>query len=275
MAQQVDWSIQGVEYSNCNCAYGCPCQFEARPTQGHCRGLEAIGIDAGHFGEVRLDGLRTVLLYAWPGAIYEGGGAMQAVIDERADARQREALIKILHGEETEPGATHWWVYRSMATTAHPPLFAPIEIEVDVDARTARLVVPGVVQSEGGPIRSPATGEEHRALIVLPDGIEFTTAEMGSGTTKASGAIEPDHAATNGQVNRLNHTGSGKGEPGQTRRVWMGTDAHCYHKVRQRSDRVYQRRVESSEIAENNQIMSTNGMTASSTRIETQIATKT
>ena len=36
---------------------------------------------------------------------------MQLIIDERADARQREALVKILSGEETEPMATVWWVY--------------------------------------------------------------------------------------------------------------------------------------------------------------------
>lgn len=26
---QVDWYVEGVEITNCNCDYGCPCQFEA------------------------------------------------------------------------------------------------------------------------------------------------------------------------------------------------------------------------------------------------------
>ena len=98
----VDWYVEGIEFGNCNCDYGCPCQFESRPSHGHCRGFEVVRIDRGHFGEVPLNGLCAALLYAWPGAIYEGNGAMQAVIDERADAAQRQALATILHGGETQ-----------------------------------------------------------------------------------------------------------------------------------------------------------------------------
>ena len=81
----VDWYVEGVAFGNCNCDYGCPCQFERRPTHGNCRGWEVTRIDKGHFGDVPLDGLYVALLYAWPGAVFEGGGTMQAVIDERAD----------------------------------------------------------------------------------------------------------------------------------------------------------------------------------------------
>ena len=31
----VEWRIQGREFANCNCAYGCPCQFSALPTRGY------------------------------------------------------------------------------------------------------------------------------------------------------------------------------------------------------------------------------------------------
>src|SRR5262245_25594710 len=55
---QVDWYIEGVEFSNCNCDYACPCQFESRrPTNGDCRGFAAVRIDKGHFGDITLDGL--------------------------------------------------------------------------------------------------------------------------------------------------------------------------------------------------------------------------
>ena len=99
---QVDWSIEGVEFSNCNCDYACPCQFESRrPTHGHCRGFAAVRIDKGHFGDLALDGLGAALLYAWPGPIYEGNGECQAIIDERADGKQRDALATVLYGGET------------------------------------------------------------------------------------------------------------------------------------------------------------------------------
>ncbi len=205
----VDWAIEGVQFGTCNCAYGCPCQFEAPPTEGHCRGMEAVRIEEGRFGDLRLDGLAFVVLYAWPGAVHEGGGEMLAIVDERADAARRAALVKIVHGEETEPGATHWWVYRSTVTRVHDPVFAPIEFEVDVEARTARLRVPGLVEAAGAPIVSPATGREHRARIVIPDGMEFTEAEMGAGMTRARGPIPLDFADRYGQFNRIHQTTAG------------------------------------------------------------------
>lgn len=205
----IDWYIEGVEFSNCNCDYGCPCQFESRPTHGACRGFEAVRVDRGHFGDVPLDGLHAALLYAWPGPIYQGGGEVQAVIDERADPRQRHALATVLYGGETRDEATHWWVYRAMARTAHPPIVAPFRFEVDVEGRTARVVIPGVLESTGRPIRSPATGADHRVRIDIPGGIEFEVAEIGSATTRATAAITLDLQDTYGQFNRLRHSGAG------------------------------------------------------------------
>lgn len=204
-----DWYVEGTEFSNCNCSYGCPCQFEALPTHGHCRGFEVLHIDRGHFGDVDLTGLRAAVLYAWPGPVFEGKGELQAILDERANERQRQALTKILYGEETEEGATHWWVFHAMSDTVHPPLIKPIDYEVNREARTARVKIPDVLESVGTPIKSPATGEEHRVRIDIPNGIEFELAEMGSGTTRATAAISLDLKETYGQFNILRHSGSG------------------------------------------------------------------
>jgi hypothetical protein len=205
----VEWQIKGREFVNCNCSYGCPCQFNAPPTHGNCRAVGGFEIEEGRFGEVGLDGLRAVGLYAWPGAVHEGDGTMRLVVDERTDGRQREALLKIMTGEETEPAATMWWVFAAMCPNKLEPLFAPIDFEVDVDGRRARLLVPGVVESRGEPIRNPMTGAEHRARIDLPHGFEYRLAEVGSGTSRATGPVELDLASTYGQVARihLSHAG--------------------------------------------------------------------
>ena len=55
----VQWTIHAREFSNCNCSYGCPCQFNALPTHGDCRAVVGMQIDAGRHGETRLDGLKT------------------------------------------------------------------------------------------------------------------------------------------------------------------------------------------------------------------------
>jgi hypothetical protein len=205
----IDWYVEGVEFGSCNCDYGCPCQFESRPTHGNCTGFEVLRIDKGHFGDVPLDGLHLALLYAWPGPVYEGNGTMQAIIDERANDKQRHALSTILHGGETKEAATHWWVYHAMSSTVHEPIFRPIQFEVDIDQRRARVLIPGVLEASGQPIRSPATGDEHRVRIDIPNGIEFELAEIGSATTKASGPIPLDLDDTFGQFNILRHSGSG------------------------------------------------------------------
>jgi hypothetical protein len=206
----VDWYIEGVEVSNCNCDYGCPCQFEsARPTYGDCRGFAAVSIDKGHYGDVGLDGLRAALLYGWPGPIYLGDGECQAVIDERADDKQRNALAAIMYGKETDEGATHWWVYTTMSSTVHPPLFKRIEFDADIEHRKARVVIPGVLESTARPIRSPSTGAEHRVRISLPNGIEFDLAEIASGTTKTTASIALNLTDSYFHFNALRQSGKG------------------------------------------------------------------
>jgi hypothetical protein len=205
----IDWSIDAVSFGNCNCDYFCPCQFERRPDKGDCRGFEVARIERGHFGDVRLDGLCFAVLYAWPGAIYEGNGTMQAIIDERADEAQRDALATVLHGGETQEAKTHWWVFHAMSSTVHEPLFKPIDFAVDVEARTARASIPGVLTSTARPIISPATGEPHRVRIDIPNGIEFEIAEIASASTTATGPIELALNDTYGQFNRIRHSGTG------------------------------------------------------------------
>lgn len=207
---RIDWYIEGVEVSNCNCDYACPCQFEsARPTHGDCRGFAAVRIDKGRFGNVALDGLCAALIYGWPGPIYKGNGECQAVVDERADGRQRDALAAIVYGEETDEGATHWWVYRTMSSTVHPPLVKPFEFDADIERRKARILIPGILESTARPIRSHATGAEHRVRIGLPKGIEFDVAEVASGTTKTTASVALDLRDSYFHFNALRQSGRG------------------------------------------------------------------
>jgi hypothetical protein len=204
-----EWVIKGSEFNNCNCSYGCPCQFNALPTHGNCRSLAGIQIEEGYFGDIRLDGLRAVVLAVFPGAVHEGNGTMQLVIDERADAPQRDALLKILSGQETEEMATIWWVIGEMCPIKREPLFKPITFEVDVEARRAHLEIPGFLEMSGEPIRNPVTGTEHRVRIDLPDGFEFRIAEFGSGTTRCVGPIEFDLKNSHGHFAHLHISNRG------------------------------------------------------------------
>jgi len=48
------WEIKGIEICNCNCNFGCPCQFNSKPSHGNCQGILGFDIEEGHFGVVRL-----------------------------------------------------------------------------------------------------------------------------------------------------------------------------------------------------------------------------
>ena len=199
MADQ--WEIRGVEFGNCNCAWGCPCQFNAPSTHGFCEAILGGRIDEGHFNDTRLDGLKWALILKWPGEIADGNGREQAIIDEGADAAQRDALEKILLGQSTAPGATHFYVYNSTMSEVLETLVAPIEFAIDIEARTAKLVIPGLIESTGSPIVDPNSGEEFRARINLPNGFEYSIAEMGTASSKVTAGIELMLSDSYGQWN--------------------------------------------------------------------------
>ena len=173
------WTLHGREFANCNCSYGCPCQFNGLPTHGDCRAVVGIQIDTGHHGNTRLDGLKVAAIFKWPGPIHEGNGEAAVIIDERAAAPQREALLRILSGQDTEPGATIFNVFASTLEKLHEPIFSKIDFEVDIDGRMARLVVPGVIETRGEPILNPVTGQDHRVRIDMIGGFEYMLAEIG------------------------------------------------------------------------------------------------
>ena len=140
-APKTVWHIVGQEVASCNCAWGCPCQFNAPSTHGFCEAVTGGVIEEGHFEDVRLDGLHWVLLLQWPGEIAAGNGREQVIIDERATPAQREALRKILHGEATAPGATHFYVFNSTMSEVLPTLFAPVRVEFEPLSAGAALPV--------------------------------------------------------------------------------------------------------------------------------------
>lgn len=205
----IDWEIRAREMANCNCAPGCPCQFNSRPTSGDCRAVVGIEIDTGRFGETRLDGARVILIASWPGAIHEGHGTAQIIVDQTCSQDQRSALLRILGGEETAPGATVFNVFASTMETVHDPIYLPVELDIDVERRRGTVRVEGIVQSEGSPIVNPVTGQEHRARIDLPHGFEYRIAEVARGTSRVMGSLAFEHTDGHAHFAHLHLTGQG------------------------------------------------------------------
>ena len=160
-AAKTPWRIAADEVATCNCAWGCPCQFNALPTKGRCEALVAARIREGHFGPTELAGVTFAAAYWWPGPIHE----------------QRAAMLAITSGRE---GGTFFEIFASVVSKALDPLYVAIEFQTDREKRVARLAVPGLGEFRAEPIRNPVTGAEHRARIQLPNGFEYQEAEMGN-----------------------------------------------------------------------------------------------
>jgi hypothetical protein len=205
----VKWAIKAREFTNCNCSYGCPCQFNGLPTHGDCRAVVGMEIDEGYHGEVRLDGLKFAGIFSWPGAIHEGRGEAAVIVDERASEAQRTALLRILSGQDTEPGATIFNVFASTLEKTHKPIFSRIDFEVDVDARRAHLVVPGMIETRGEPILNPVTGKAHRVRIDMVDGFEYQLAEIGRGWSNTTQPIVCELSDSYGQFASIHLCQSG------------------------------------------------------------------
>ena len=206
----IPWEIHATVVANCNCAYGCPCQFDALPTYGTCEAADGFQIEKGFYGGVSLDGVSAGMLAKWPGPIHEGNGERLIIIDDRATAEQRNALEKIISGKDTEELATIFWVVNAMTSIRHETLYLPVTIEADIDARRGRVVVDGVFDLNVEPIMNPVTGAEHRARIEIPDGFEFTIAEMASGSLKTQSVIElPNNNGTHSHLTELHLNNSG------------------------------------------------------------------
>jgi hypothetical protein len=200
---ETKWTIHGREFANCNCSYGCPCQFNALPTYGNCWAVVGIQIDTGFHGSTPLDGLRIAGIYQYPGAIHMGNGAAVPIVDRRANEAQRKALLRIMSGQDTRPGATHFQVFFSMLSKVYDPVFADIDFAVDIDKRRAHLKVAGYIDQRGEPILNPVTGNEHRIRIEPVGGFEFKKAEIGRGWTRATGPLTYDLSDSYGQFCEL------------------------------------------------------------------------
>src|SRR5687767_4908684 len=121
------WRIKGYVIVSCNCAYGCPCNFNALPTTGKCEGGWSWRVEQGSFGSTTLDGLHFSLEVNWPGAIHEGNGEGILVIDERADAEQRRAIETLVGGTAGGP----WQILRRTISTLDGPHYVPYDFRAD------------------------------------------------------------------------------------------------------------------------------------------------
>jgi len=186
------WSLEGTVLVACNCDYGCPCNYNARPTTGKCEGGWMWIVHKGVHDDVQLDGLALCVFANWPGAIHEGGGVAVALIDENANDEQRAALTKFVRGEVGGP-----WAIFINTYVLDGPRAVPFSVELAEHKST--LSIPGVVELAMAPIANPVTGVEVHPGTRLPEGLVFKDGYYATSTafTVQDGAVSYDHSGRN------------------------------------------------------------------------------
>ncbi len=185
------WEFKSDTYDNCNCAMNCGCQFNLPSTHGYCQSAYVGSVVEGNFNATPLAGLKWAGMYKWPGEIAEGNGKRLIVIDERADEAQRVAIETIISGEACAPLSNVFSVYASTCSEFCATLFLPITLEANVELRTARVEIPGVMKGSGRPMVNEFTSQPFHIALARPSGsIEFTYAEIGLGTTTVTGGLD-------------------------------------------------------------------------------------
>ena len=158
------WQLRGTIVIACNCDWGCPCNFNARPSRGHCQGGWIWIADEGRYDDVTLDGLGFSVFAQWPGAIHEGGGTAVAFLDERADDAQREAITTLVRGEDGGP----WGIFINTYALDGP---RPRPFDVQLDGYSSTIRIGESVALELDTIRNPVTGADAHPEMVLPEGM--------------------------------------------------------------------------------------------------------
>ena len=159
-----DWHLKGNIVIACNCDFGCPCNFNARPSKGKCEGGWIWAIDDGQIQGTPVDGLAVALYADWPGAIHEGGGRAVSFLDDRADDGQRSALTKLVRGQLGGP----WGIFINTYELSGPE---PKRFDVHFSEYDTRLRIGDAVELSLEKIRNPVTKVEVHPEMILPEGL--------------------------------------------------------------------------------------------------------
>ena len=183
------WRLEGVALISCNCDYGCPCNFNARPSHGKCEGGWTWHVDHGSFNRVSLDGLNFSVYVNWPGAIHEGNGEALVLVDERANEQQREAIRTLIGGSVGGPWGVLAWTWPKV----HGPL--PVAYNIELNGIASRMKAGNIVEFESTLITNPVSGKDAHPRIILPEGIIVKEAALGcSKVFRIGEAVPMDHS---------------------------------------------------------------------------------
>ena len=194
MANIPQWHVVGDWFDVCKCNIPCPCSFAQAPTYGDCEGILAYRINQGNFGDLRLDGLKLILIGAFKGDLWAGKATnmkFAIFMDQRADDRQRAALQTIFSGQAGGVPGQLFGIWGQPEVVGFD--VAPIEFEVAEDLAHWRAEVPGKLTAAAQALVGPTSRPGDRVQVHNPPG-----SEVGPGAVATWGRATADRASAFG-----------------------------------------------------------------------------
>ncbi len=201
----IKWQMKGEALGACSCDWGCPCNFDAPPTKGWCEGGYAFHIREGRYNDTKLDGLNVGFYVHAPGAIHLGNVTGLVLIDEKASAEQREALMHVLGGELGGPFA----VFASVLSKVIGPDYVPVEWKFDGPNSYARFG--DRAETRLSMIKNPVTGEESGFTLKMSNGLLTDQADLVASSVFRVNhpELSYDHSGQYGETFRFKYAGGG------------------------------------------------------------------
>ncbi len=164
------WTIETEYIQSCNCAYGCPCNFNALPDKGGCHAITGYHVRKGAFDGTKLDGVTVAWGLWWPKAIHMGNGVSRLYIDH-ANAAQTKAVEEIWGGKH---GGGVFQVFNTTFKKVLPAKAAKIDWKFD--GYQSGFTVEGIGSVESEAIKNPVTGATWNGHIAIDTGINWKKA---------------------------------------------------------------------------------------------------
>ena len=192
------WQISGQLIEACSCKSACRCVLgPAEPDQGWCSAALTFFIDKGQSDGVDLSGRAIVWLVDLPKDFASGDATVRLIIDDRADARQRQEIEGIFSGKKGGPGA----VLGGLVSKWLPSESAAIKLSggdsPEITVGTMGHVKLQPIKDQAGKTatvtNAPVLGliELSESRLARGDGSHFAGPQMRNWTSAGHGSVSP------------------------------------------------------------------------------------
>ena len=195
------WQVEGQYYENCSCDFVCPCvpgQMAVKPTKGWCTFAMGFKIERGRFGDVPLEGLGFVVVGVTPEEMGKGNWSVGVVVDERASAQQRDAIVAIASGGAGGPmAALSGLIGKFLGVESAPIDFQRDRLSWSVNAAgKIRLMGKAALglNPDAAPMQLTNTGHPAADTFSLARATDSSVAALGVSWSDASGRNNAQYA---------------------------------------------------------------------------------